>query len=196
MQISANRTSNMAGPRVSPQPFELDTGAAQRNLHNLAAAYATCKIFGLRNVIDIGGGNGLLCRLLRDYRINCFANDPNAIPHYNQNYTEPDFSVADMLTAFEVIEHFPNPASDLETIFGEGAPIVLISTNLYEYSDRDWWYLAPEGGNMSSFTAARQCHRLPGNTGIQLCTIWRIHAFRKTYQHDENEANSFNDTAQ
>jgi len=145
----------------------LDTGAVQRNLHNLAAAYVTCKIFGLRNVLDIGGGNGLLCRLLRDYRINCFANDPNAIPHYNQNYTEPDFAAADMLTAFEVIEHFPNPASDLETIFGAGASIILISTNLYEKADRSWWYLAPEGGQHVFFYSRPAISWIAGKYGYQ-----------------------------
>jgi len=48
-----------------------DTGAAQRNITNLAATYAISKLLKAKNVIDIGGGDGLLCRLLRDYQINC-----------------------------------------------------------------------------------------------------------------------------
>ena len=40
-----------------------DTGAAQRNLHNLAACFVMAKLFNAKNVIDVGGGDGLLCRM-------------------------------------------------------------------------------------------------------------------------------------
>src|SRR5688572_10641672 len=75
----------------------LDTGAAQRNINNLAACYAVSKLLKAANVIDVGGGDGLLCRLLRDYEINCFVKDKYASPTYAQGYTEPDFKVPDLL---------------------------------------------------------------------------------------------------
>src|ERR1700677_3533845 len=37
----------------------LDTGAAQRNLQNLAAAYLISKLFAVRDTLDFGGGDGL-----------------------------------------------------------------------------------------------------------------------------------------
>ena len=52
---------------------ELDTGAAQRNLTNLGATAMVARVLGLRNIVDFGGGDGLLCRLLRDYGFNCFS---------------------------------------------------------------------------------------------------------------------------
>src|SRR5262249_43503280 len=104
----------------------LDTGAAQRNLHNLAACYALAKLCNLRNVLDVGGGDGLLCRLLRDYGVNCFVRDRYARPAYAQGFTEPDFRQPDLVVAIEVIEHFANPGPELDELFGTGAEVFLI----------------------------------------------------------------------
>jgi 2-polyprenyl-3-methyl-5-hydroxy-6-metoxy-1,4-benzoquinol methylase len=124
----------------------LDTGAAQRNIHNLAACYTLSRLFNFKNVIDIGGGDGLLCRLLRDYDINCFVKDKYAKPTYAQGFTEPDFVKPDFIIALEVFEHFSNPITDLEQLFGYNANALLVSTGIYNNQTADWWYLAPEGG--------------------------------------------------
>lgn len=124
----------------------LDTGAAQRNLDNLAACYIICKLFKIKNVIDIGGGDGLLCRLLRDYEINCFVKDKFAKPTYAQGFSEPDFKTPEFVIAFEVLEHFPYPKTDLDDLFGYNCGVVLASTDLYKKQDDDWWYYVPEGG--------------------------------------------------
>jgi hypothetical protein len=124
----------------------LDTGAAQRVLRNLAAAFAVAKLFGLNNAVDVGGGDGLLCRFLRDYGINCFIKDKYAIPAYAQGFTNPDFDVPELVFGFEVMEHFRDPQIDLDALFGTRASVVLVSTCIYSNQREDWWYLAPEGG--------------------------------------------------
>jgi hypothetical protein len=53
----------------------LDTGRAQRNLSDLAVCFFVSKLYKLKNIIDFGGGDGLLCRFLRDYGLNCFVKD-------------------------------------------------------------------------------------------------------------------------
>jgi hypothetical protein len=124
----------------------LDTGAAQRNLDNLAVGLALARWLGLRNVIDLGAGDGLLCRMLRDREINCFARDKHAAPGYAKGFVDPDFDAPDLVLAFEVLEHFAHPAADLEELFGRRPAALLISTELYENQPGDWWYLAPESG--------------------------------------------------
>jgi hypothetical protein len=124
----------------------LDTGAAQRNLQNLAACYVVCTLFQIRNAIDIGGGDGLLCRLLRDHAINCFVTDKFANPTYAQGFTDPDFKTPDLVFAFEVLEHFAYPKLDVEQLFHYGSRLIFVSTELYTAQNRDWWYFAPEGG--------------------------------------------------
>ena len=124
----------------------LDTGAAQRNLTNLAVCFFVSKLYKLRNIIDFGGGDGLLCRLLRDYGLNCFVRDKYAATTYAQGFTEADFQTADLVLAFEVLEHFANPKEDLNQVFALNARAVFVSTGIYRNEQGDWWYLAPETG--------------------------------------------------
>lgn len=124
----------------------LDTGAAQRNLRNLAATHAVARVYGVRNLLDMGGGDGLLCRLLRDTGLNAYVQDRYARPTYAQGFDRPDFAVADMITAFEVFEHLPQPRQDLDAFFGTGPRLVLVSTELYAGQDERWWYLSAESG--------------------------------------------------
>jgi 2-polyprenyl-3-methyl-5-hydroxy-6-metoxy-1,4-benzoquinol methylase len=126
--------------------FNTDTGAVQRNLHNLAACFTISKLIKTKNVIDIGGGDGLLCRLLRDYKINCYVKDKYAIPTYGLGFTEENFNKPDLIIGFEVLEHYPNPISDLEDLFSRQPRALLLSTAIYNNEKQDWWYLSPESG--------------------------------------------------
>ena len=95
-----------------------DTGAAQRNLNNLAACYIISKLFKAKNVLDIGGGDGCACRLLRDYKINCYIKDKYATPTYAQGFTEENFAKPDLIVGFEGIGNInPNPMTDLDDLF-------------------------------------------------------------------------------
>jgi 2-polyprenyl-3-methyl-5-hydroxy-6-metoxy-1,4-benzoquinol methylase len=124
----------------------LDTGAAQRNLHNLAVCWSIAKLLHLKNVLDVGGGDGLLCRLLRDYELNCFVHDKYASPTYAQGFDVPDFAQPDMVVAFEVMEHYPEPRNDLQKLFATRPKAVLASTGIFNSQGQDWWYLAPDSG--------------------------------------------------
>lgn len=124
----------------------LDTGAAQRNLHNLAACWSIARLLRLRNVLDVGGGDGLLCRLLRDYELNCFVHDKYASPTYAQGFDVPDFAQPDMIVAFEVMEHYAEPRNDLQQLFATRPTAVLASTGIFSSQGPDWWYLAPDSG--------------------------------------------------
>lgn len=125
---------------------EIDTGAAQRNLNSMAATLAVCKLFSLRNAVDFGGGDGLLCRLLRDHRINCFVQDRYARTTYAQGFTEPDFQKPDLRLSFEVFEHFSEPRTDLAAIFHDEPDSVFGSTVNYAGQGAEWDYLAEQAG--------------------------------------------------
>lgn len=146
----------------------LDTGAAQRNLHNLAACYAIAKLFRLQNVIDVGGGDGLLCRLLRDYGINCYVEDKYAAPNYAQGFTQPDFAVPDLVIASELFEHLADPASELAPIFDARPDVLLVTTAIYGGQGSDWWYLAPESGQHVFFYSKRGLELIASRYGYRL----------------------------
>jgi hypothetical protein len=124
----------------------LDTGAAQRNLANLSAAVVVARLLGARDLVDFGGGDGLLCRLLRDHGLNCFVEDKYAKASYALGFTRPDFEKPELLLAFEVLEHFENPQRDLQTLFQSKPRALLASTVPYDTQGSDWWYLTPETG--------------------------------------------------
>lgn len=124
----------------------IDTGAGQRSLANLAATYCVSRLLRLNNVLDFGGGDGLLCRLLRDYGINCYVQDKYATATYAKGFDTPNFSKPQILLAFEVLEHLAEPHGDVARLFAFDPDAILASTALYANQGPDWWYLAPESG--------------------------------------------------
>lgn len=124
----------------------LDTGAVQRCINNLSVCLFISKFLKLKNAIDYGGGDGLLCRMLRDYEINCYLKDKYSIPTYAQGFTRPNFTRPDLVLGFELVEHFPNPALDLCLLFESDPKALILSTAIYKNQNQDWWYLSPESG--------------------------------------------------
>jgi hypothetical protein len=125
---------------------QIDVGAAQRNFSNAAIIVVLARILRLQSVVDFGGGDGLLCRLVRDYGVNCTVQDRYAKSTYAQGFTYVPGQAVDLLSAFEVVEHYANPKEDLKALFVDGPDAVLISTAIYEGQGADWWYLTPESG--------------------------------------------------
>lgn len=146
----------------------LDTGVAQRTLNNFAACYALSKFFRYRNILDFGGGDGLFCRLMRDFSFNCYVQDKFASPTYAQGYTEPDFDEPDIVTAFEVAEHFANPKEEIEQLFYHKPKVVILSTALYAGQGPNWWYLSTESGQHVFFYSLKAMKQLARTRGYQL----------------------------
>ena len=145
----------------------LDTFAGQRALNNLGATFLTAKLLGLKNIIDFGGNDGLLCRLLRDYGLNSYVVDKYAEPKYAQGFDAPNFSEPDLKLAFEVLEHLPNPSSDLDAVFSGGPKALLVSTVPYTGEGLDWFYLAPETGQHVFFYSPEALRLLARQRGYE-----------------------------
>lgn len=134
----------------------LDTGAADRTLMNLTLVTAVAKILSISGpILDFGGGDGLLCRLLRDIGFDCWTYDKFSKPSYGQGFTAKLDQSFELITSFEVFEHFANPALEVADLFSRQARVVLISTELYRGQSADWWYLGPESGQHIFFYSER-----------------------------------------
>lgn len=137
------------------QPINtVDTGIMARNLANVGRVIMTLIAYQNTSgtVVDHAGGFGILVRLLRDAGIEAEWRDL-----YCQNLVAKGFeairSSYDLLTAFEVLEHFVDPVDELRKLLGD-APVVLVSTELVpteETPRTDWWYLGPEHGQHIGF---------------------------------------------
>lgn len=159
----------------------LDTGAVQRNLVNCAAVLAVCRTLGLRDVLDHGGGDGLLCRMLRDYGLNAYVGDLHARPTYAPAFTRPDFARPQLLVAFEVFEHFAEPEAELARCFAAGPDVALASTGIYEGQGADWWYLSGETGQHVFFYSMRGLALAGRRLGY---TVRRIGAYVLFHRHE------------
>jgi hypothetical protein len=125
---------------------DLDIGAAQRNLRDCVATYFVAKSIRLQNAIDFGGGDGFLCRLLRDYGLNCFVYDKYTHATYAAAFTQPDFVQPDLLLAYEVAEHLINPRIEFERMFSVDPKVLIMTTGIYSGQGPRWWYLVPDTG--------------------------------------------------
>jgi hypothetical protein len=146
----------------------LDTGAARRNLNNLPVCHFLARLLGVRSAVDFGGGDGLLCRLLRDHGLDCRVQDKYSKPVYAQGFSVETPGSPDMIMAFEVLEHLARPAEELRVLFEPGPAVLLLSTSLYEGQGPDWWFVAPESGQHVFFPSRRAAQRLADAHGYRL----------------------------
>lgn len=116
---------------------------------NLWASHKT----GMR-VLDYGGGNDLLCSILR---ARGFKEAITYDPMVEEHASRPDGKF-DLVTCFETLEHMPDPLDGISKIveFVSDPGAVLYSTltqpDDIQNSGMAWWYIGPRNGHVSLFT--------------------------------------------
>lgn len=130
----------------SPAVDAIDTGAAQRVLHCFALTHIVMRLLNCRTALDFGGGSGLLCRLLRDSGHDAYWYDRYTAPGYATGFGGDPAKNYDLVSSFEVIEHFPDPQRDFAQLFAGKPGALLLMTDLYQGQGEDWLYIAPEEG--------------------------------------------------
>jgi 2-polyprenyl-3-methyl-5-hydroxy-6-metoxy-1,4-benzoquinol methylase len=119
-------------------------------------------------LLDYGGGNGKLAMLLREAGIDAQSWDPMDA----HGESAPPRAAFDLVTAFEVFEHTPEPLATAEQALGalkEGGVLVFSTLTIDEPPSRtlDHWYIAPRNGHITIHTA-RSLDALFGSLGYQL----------------------------
>ena len=122
------------------------------------------------SILDYGGGNGLFAELLRAKGYQAQTYDP-----FSEHRQKP-LEKADLITAFEVIEHSNTPHETIEEMASLIKPegIILFSTLLQpaDFSDYGlkWWYVAPRNGHVSIFSET-SLKRLLNSHGLQYKSV-------------------------
>ena len=132
-----------------------DTGIVRRNERNARRVIRTLMMLGkLRGVVvDCAGGYGLLVRMLRDRGVNALWSDRYCENLVARGFEAGDDDKADLITAFEVLEHFVDPLTELSMLL-DRSDFVLTTTDLIASPappPGTWWYYAPEHGQHIGF---------------------------------------------
>lgn len=123
-----------------------DTGIYSRVIKTFLVSFIICKIFKLKNILDFGGGDGLFCRIMRDYYFNCFSYDKFSKNTYSKGFVEKNFLTPDLVTSFEAVEHFSKPSEEFLKIFNLKPKMFLLTTGIYQDQDKNWNYLEEDSG--------------------------------------------------
>jgi len=163
---------------------KLDVGMADRcvwTAQTTVALAGKLKIGPSEPCLDWGAGSGLFVRLCRDHGMNFFYFD-----RYPRNVFARGFEVNPSgksdwacLTAFEVAEHFANPADDFGALFQLAPRYIVFSTLLYNGEAPDWWYFTDNGQHVAFYTR-RSLELIGSKYGYRLATNGRdLHLFSK-----------------
>ena len=151
-----------------PTPIaDLDVGYVQRNLYMsriTAMVLDRCFNRGAR-FLDYGGGCGLFVRLMRDAGYDFLRTDPFCenlfAPYFEFNPAQPSAEPFELVSAFEVLEHLPDPCKEIGEMFRLGDSI-LFSTEIQPdrplNSPDDWQYFSPEHGQHVAFYTMKSLH--------------------------------------
>lgn len=161
-----------------------DVGLICRNMQNSKKLMNICYfLFGKeKKYIDISGGYGILCRMMRDCGFNYFWQDKYCQNLFAQGFEASANDTFSTASLFEVIEHTENPLQFIQSIFSEYKLNNLVfTTNLYtdETLSEDWWYLAPETGQHISFFRKKTLAALAQALHLKFYSVSGMHIFSK-----------------
>jgi hypothetical protein len=155
------------GEAYSSAMTRLDLGHVNRNIESASfVADLIGRCFpNFECGLDYGGGYGMFVRRMRDLGFGFLRSDPHCPNLFAEDFDRSDHPNCkfDIVTAFEVFEHIPNPREVVAELL-EFAPTIIFSTELQPStvirSIEDWWYFIPETGQHISFYTRKSLEAL------------------------------------
>ncbi len=120
------------------------------NAHLIANSFPDAKTS--IQILDFGGGNGVLAARLRDQGFSATTYDPYST--FNQLPAEK----FDLICSFEVLEHSPTPKATIAAMVALlKRPGAILFSTLVQPADLaaiglNWWYAGPRNGHVSLYS--------------------------------------------
>jgi len=130
----------------------LDVGGARRALRTCAVILLASRILSIgwkARLLDFGGGDGFVVRMMKDVGFKAFVYDKYAPNTYACGFSGDPAEQYDIVTAIEVWEHLAEPNEEIDLIFSKRPRAVIVATDRYFGQSQDWPYLgAGQGGHV------------------------------------------------
>lgn len=164
-----------------------DTGILVRNL-DLARVTSLILFFLFDRrgrFLDAAGGYGLFTRLMRDIGFDYYWTD-----RYSPNLVAKGFEMSEggdlpytAVTAFEVMEHLPDPVAFVDELLkSTGSDTIIFSTELFAGeppAPDEWWYYAFPTGQHISFYQKRTLELIGKRFGMNLYSSGTFHVWTR-----------------
>lgn len=164
----------------------IDVGIVSRNFALIRTTSLVIRAFfnPAGRFIDYGAGTGLLVRAMRDIGFDFRYFDP-----YAKNLFARGFEAAngqyDLLTAFEVFEHLPDPVRGITDMLRRSKNILLTTEILPPHKPRpdQWWYYALASGQHVSIYSKRTLEYIASRWGLHLTSFGSSHLISQRPVH-------------
>lgn len=161
----------------------LDVGIMQRNLQNLrvTSAIITLLFPDAARFLDFGAGHGVLVRMMRDKGFDFRWLDRHADNSFARGFEHQSGDRYDLLTAYEVMEHFVNPLDDFQSLLAYADNLLVSTLQLPDPAPQppDWWYYAATTGQHISFYSRQSLAQLASRFGLHLVSDGQYHLFTR-----------------